>query len=196
MKREPGAALALAILIVMTVLVSFLIVSRDDARTQRDDAEARYVSLTNEPAPTVTATVKQRITLTPKPVPAKTVEVTVRVTERASRSNVRETARTLKSAGGNESPFTGWKARYWAEGQRWAQQPKTRAVIMCESTDRVSAVSSTGKYHGLYQFDRGTWASYGGLELAPLASQATRAEQNYVGYRLFVGRGWSPWSCA
>lgn len=130
------------------------------------------------PGPTKTVVVET-------PGPIKTIEVTRE--PRASREYARKNV---------DSPFTGWKDRYWQEGQNWSQQPKTKAVIMCESTNRVKAVSATGKYRGLYQMDKDAWASYGGLELAARPDLATRQEQNYVAYRLYSSRGWQPWSCA
>jgi hypothetical protein len=186
--------IAIAAGIVGTALLVGTTMGQEQAQAERDDLLYRLEEATSRPFPTVTERIKEP----PKTLPPTTIFVTVtpRATERASRSNVRESARRFTYPRKSEGFFTGWKARYWVEGQVWAQTPKVRAVIMCESTDRVGAVSSTGKYHGLYQFDRQTWASYGGLELAPLASKATRAEQNYVAYRLYTGRGWKPWGCA
>jgi hypothetical protein len=92
--------------------------------------------------------------------------------------------------------LSAWQQRYWNEGQVWATWPKTRAVIACESTNNPTAVSKTGKYRGLYQMDASFWRSYGGLALASSPDRATRAEQNYVAYRGYTSRGWSPWTCA
>jgi hypothetical protein len=183
---------AIAAAIVGTALLIGTTMGQEQAQADRDEYRYQLEQLESRPFPTVTVmTPGPTVTVTPKPKPAKTIYIE-RSSDRASRSSTNRASSSTKPSG----PLSGWKARYWTQGQEWAQRPKTRAVIMCESTDRVGAISSTGKYHGLYQFDRQTWASYGGLELAPLASQATRAEQNYVAYRLYVGRGWAPWGCA
>ena len=52
------------------------------------------------------------------------------------------------------------------------------------------AVDPSGTYHGLYQFDAGTWRSMGGTGVA---SQASADEQTYRAKLLFVQRGSSPW---
>lgn len=125
--------------------------------------------------------------------------------ERAQRAKARSAASPKKASAPSVSraavqrtsgPLTGWKARYWSEAQVWAQQPKTRSVIFCESSNDPQKVSKTGKYRGLYQFDKDFWASYGGLELASRPDLASRAAQNYVAYRGYVGNGWGRWECA
>jgi hypothetical protein len=150
-----------------------------------------------EPSPAITKTATQRVTLPPRTLPPRTIEVT-RIVERASRSSQRVNVpeRTSGQRLVELTPITGWRADYWRKAQAWAQTPKVRAVIDCESSNRVDAVSRTGKYRGLFQFDARTWASYGGLEIARRADLASRAAQNYVAYRLFSGRGWAPWDCA
>ena len=53
------------------------------------------------------------------------------------------------------------------------------ALANCESGGNPSAVSSTGKYRGLYQFSRETWASVGGSgdpAAASAAEQTKRAQ--------------------
>jgi hypothetical protein len=150
-----------------------------------------------EPAPAVTTAVTQRVTLPPRTLPPRTIEVT-RTIERASRSSQRVTVpeRTSGQRLVELTPITGWRADYWRKAQAWAQTPKARAVIACESSNRADAVSRTGKYRGLWQADAGFWASYGGLEIARRADLASRAAQNYVAYRGFISRGWSAWECA
>lgn len=66
-----------------------------------------------------------------------------------------------------------------------------QALRMCESSNRVSAVSRTGKYRGLYQFDLPTWQSVGGSGDPALA---TRAEQHRRAVLLHSKRGWQPWA--
>jgi hypothetical protein len=133
----------------------------------------------------------------PRTLPPRTVEVT-RIVERASRSSQRVNVpeRTSGQRLVELTPITGWRADYWRKAQAWAQTPKARAVIACESSNRADAVSRTGKYRGLWQADADFWASYGGLEIARRADLASRAAQNYVAYRGFVSRGWSAWECA
>jgi uncharacterized protein YabE (DUF348 family) len=53
------------------------------------------------------------------------------------------------------------------------------ALAQCESGGNPGAVSSTGKYRGLYQFSRETWASVGGSgdpAAASVAEQTRRAQ--------------------
>lgn len=69
-------------------------------------------------------------------------------------------------------------------GLNWA------ALAACESGGDPRAVSSTGKYMGLYQFDLGTWASVGG---SGRPSDASAAEQTSRAQRLYAGAGRSPW---
>ncbi len=69
-------------------------------------------------------------------------------------------------------------------GLNWA------ALAACESGGRVNAVSSTGRYHGLYQFSVATWASVGG---SGLPSQASAAEQTLRAQMLFDRSGAGQW---
>ena len=64
------------------------------------------------------------------------------------------------------------------------------ALRMCESSNRTNAVSRTGKYRGLYQFDLPTWESVGGVGDP---ARATRAEQHKRATILHSKRGWQPW---
>jgi len=68
--------------------------------------------------------------------------------------------------------------------EQWA------ALRMCESSNRTNAVSRTGKYRGLYQFDLPTWKSVGGMGDPATAS---RAEQHKRAAMLYAKRGWQPW---
>lgn len=74
-----------------------------------------------------------------------------------------------------------------AEGPTPAQWETLR---MCESSNRPNAVSRTGKYRGLYQFDLTTWESVGGKGDPAMA---TRAEQHRRAIILQSKRGWKPW---
>jgi hypothetical protein len=64
----------------------------------------------------------------------------------------------------------------------------------CESSNRHTVVSRTGKYRGLYQFDLPTWKSVGGTGDP---AKATRREQIKRATILYQKRGWQPWpQCA
>lgn len=60
-------------------------------------------------------------------------------------------------------------------------------LAACESGGRPTAVSSTGKYHGLYQFSIPTWRAVGG---SGLPSQAPAAEQTARAQKLFQIANW------
>lgn len=64
------------------------------------------------------------------------------------------------------------------------------ALAMCESGGNPRAVSASGRYRGLYQFDLETWRSVGGHGDP---AQASRAEQTYRAQLLYRERGRSPW---
>jgi resuscitation-promoting factor RpfB len=61
-------------------------------------------------------------------------------------------------------------------------------LAQCESTGNWAINSGNGYYGGL-QFDRGTWAAYGGTKYAPLPHQASREEQIAVAERVRADRG-------
>jgi soluble lytic murein transglycosylase-like protein len=63
-------------------------------------------------------------------------------------------------------------------------------IAACESGGDPTAVSADGAYHGLYQFDYGTWASVGGSGDPAAASPA---EQSYRAALLYSQSGSSPW---
>jgi hypothetical protein len=63
-------------------------------------------------------------------------------------------------------------------------------IAACESGGDPTAVSPDGTYHGLYQFDYGTWASVGGSG-DPAAASAE--EQSYRAALLYAQSGSSPW---
>jgi peptidoglycan hydrolase-like protein with peptidoglycan-binding domain len=67
-------------------------------------------------------------------------------------------------------------------------------IAACESGGNPSAVSSTGRYRGKYQFDRQTWRAMGGSG-DPAA--APEAEQDRIAAQLLARRGTAPWpNCA
>jgi hypothetical protein len=64
------------------------------------------------------------------------------------------------------------------------------AIAQCESGGDPAAVDASGTYRGLFQFDRGTWASVGGSgdpAAAPALEQYRRAAM------LYARSGASPW---
>jgi resuscitation-promoting factor RpfB len=71
-----------------------------------------------------------------------------------------------------------------ADSLNWA------ALARCESGGNPRAVSSTGKYHGLYQFSQATWNSVGG---SGSPSQASPDEQTYRAKVLYNRSGAGQW---
>ena len=71
-----------------------------------------------------------------------------------------------------------------ADGLNWA------ALAKCESGGRPDAVSSNGRYHGLYQFSVATWQSVGG---SGLPSDASADEQTYRAQLLYNKAGAGQW---
>jgi hypothetical protein len=63
-------------------------------------------------------------------------------------------------------------------------------IAACESGGDPAAVSADGAYHGLYQFDPGTWAAVGGSGDPAAASPE---EQTYRAALLYAQSGSSPW---
>jgi hypothetical protein len=64
------------------------------------------------------------------------------------------------------------------------------ALAQCESSRNPGAVSSSGRYRGLYQFDLPTWRSVGGAG-DPAAASPT--EQTLRAQLLYNVRGRAPW---
>ncbi|WP_146927159.1 resuscitation-promoting factor [Cellulomonas xylanilytica] len=71
-----------------------------------------------------------------------------------------------------------------ADSLNWA------ALARCESGGNPSIVSSTGKYHGLYQFSVSTWQAVGG---AGLPSDASAEEQTARAKMLYNRSGAGQW---
>ena len=71
-----------------------------------------------------------------------------------------------------------------ADSLNWA------ALARCESGGNPTVVSSTGKYHGLYQFSVGTWQAVGG---AGLPSEASADEQTARAKMLYNRSGAGQW---
>ena len=73
-----------------------------------------------------------------------------------------------------------------ADGLNWA------ALAACESGGRPNAVSASGKYRGMYQFSRTTWAGVGGTG-DPAAASVD--EQTYRAQLLYNRSGAGQWGC-
>lgn len=76
--------------------------------------------------------------------------------------------------------------------EQWA------ALRQCESSGSYSIVSSNGRYHGAYQFNRSTWdglaAQVGRSDLVGVApSQAAPSDQDALALLLWQQRGNQPW---
>ena len=95
---------------------------------------------------------------------------------------------TVTRAPVDEHVTVGTKARPvntpTADGLNWA------ALAACESGGRPTAVSGTGKYHGLYQFSTATWQAVGG---SGLPSAASADEQTYRAQLLYNRAGAGQW---
>ena len=65
-------------------------------------------------------------------------------------------------------------------------------LAMCESTGNWSINTGNGFYGGL-QFTQSTWLAFGGGQYAPLAHQATRAQQIEVAKKTQAVQGWGAW---
>jgi hypothetical protein len=89
---------------------------------------------------------------------------------------------------------TRWPVRITPRSSRsHARQPlhpDFAALARCESTNNPRAVSPSGAYRGLYQFDLRTWRAVGGHG-DPI--DASRAEQTKRARLLYADRGRKPW---
>ncbi|WP_335939731.1 transglycosylase family protein [Streptomyces sp. PTD5-9] len=69
------------------------------------------------------------------------------------------------------------------------------AVAQCESGGNWSINTGNGYYGGL-QFSQSSWAAAGGLQYAPRADLATKAQQIATAERLLAMQGPGAWGCA
>jgi len=71
------------------------------------------------------------------------------------------------------------------------------ALRQCESTGNYSAVSSSGRYRGAYQFNRTTWDGVAGRHDPSLVgidpAAASPADQDAMAFALYEDRGDQPW---
>ena len=63
-------------------------------------------------------------------------------------------------------------------------------IAQCESNGDPTAISSTGRYRGKYQFSRATWRDLGGSGDPAAASESV---QDAMAAKLLAQRGTSPW---
>jgi uncharacterized protein YabE (DUF348 family) len=163
-----------------------------------------------QPGDVVTVTrVSGRTTIKSDPVPFSTQTrkdsskfVGTRIVERAGRPGVVEKKYELRIINGKRSGVRLVEKRFKAK-------PITQIVVIgtkpiprapravanlnwpglaaCESGGRPTAVSSTGKYHGLYQFSIPTWRAVGG---SGLPSKASPSEQLARAQKLFQIANW------
>ena len=70
-------------------------------------------------------------------------------------------------------------------------------LAKCESTNNPRAVSKSGRYHGLYQFDQRTWNGVAKSVLPEYVgvtpSQAPAEVQDAMARALYAARGRNPW---
>jgi murein DD-endopeptidase MepM/ murein hydrolase activator NlpD len=102
------------------------------------------------------------------------------VKKKTVRKTERKVVRKDRSSRSDDRPSSG-KANL---SGAWAK------VANCESSGNPRAVSSNGKYHGLFQFDHQTWRSVGG---SGSPSKASAAEQLMRAKKLYSQRGAQPW---
>jgi len=153
----------------MTAMVLYVVADAENMRHQRDALQRSYTEATERPIPTVTSTV----TAPPVTLPPKTVEVTVRVTERADRSQVaRAPARATSSA----------------LGSTWDR------LAQCESGGNWQINTGNG-YGGGLQFSLRYWPFMANLAdvNARYPWQATKAEQIAVAEVILSRQGWQAW---
>ncbi|HEY0189167.1 MAG TPA: transglycosylase family protein [Cellulomonas sp.] len=97
-------------------------------------------------------------------------------TERPTVSTSTSTSTATTATGGGDAASLNWSA-----------------LAQCESGGRATAVSSNGKYYGLYQFSVSTWQAVGGTGLP---SEASADEQTARAQALYNRSGSGQWpSC-
>lgn len=77
-----------------------------------------------------------------------------------------------------------------ATKERPSMPPHLAAIAACESGGNPRAIGGGGLYRGLFQFDRGTWASVGGSGDPAAASPAEQIKRAEI---LYSRAGSAPW---
>jgi resuscitation-promoting factor RpfB len=112
--------------------------------------------------------------------------------EKSIRLGHRKVQRTQAAHGdgadGNAGPLSG--GGFPSPQSVGVSSATLEAIAACESGGDPTAVSADGSYHGLYQFDYGTWASVGG---SGDPSAASPEEQTYRAALLYARSGSSSW---
>ena len=106
--------------------------------------------------------------------------------EQLATTVTREPVDELVTVGTKARPVPSGSVPATADGLNWA------ALARCESGGRPNAVSSTGKYRGLYQFSTTTWQSVGGTGDPAAASVE---EQTMRAQMLYARSGAGQWGC-
>ncbi len=128
--------------------------------------------------------------LTPEPSRSPSVVLGTPASPAQPRSTPSRADRTRPTAGHTHAHVHPKRTLVKRDGLNWA------ALARCESSGNPRAVSSSGKYRGLYQADASFWRTYGGLAYASRADLATASQQTAVAMRGYQARGRSPWpSC-
>jgi len=79
-----------------------------------------------------------------------------------------------------------------AQAKRFAKTAKVTSIRWRESNGQYKINTGNG-YFGAYQFDSGTWASNGGRKFGYNAHQAPKWAQDYIMFKTWQKRGFSPW---
>jgi uncharacterized protein YabE (DUF348 family) len=154
---------------VLTAPVPFRTVETDDPEAFEGEETVTQEGVPGEQATTVRVTV---------------VDGVETAREELSTTVTRPAVDELVTVGTKERPVPAGGVPATADGLNWA------ALAQCESGGRPTAVSSTGKYHGLYQFSVATWQSVGG---SGLPSQASAEEQTTRAQMLYARSGAGQW---
>ena len=169
-QRAAGACLAVSIVALVTALVAFL---------STDPGPDRI------PGTTVPITITTPQTSPPAESPRPTA---TRAASRSRRAATRVNPTPQAASPGKDAHdgrhLSGPGVPAHVAALHWDR------LAHCESTSNPRAVSDGGTYRGLYQFDRPTWRSVGGLG-DPI--DASPAEQTYRAQLLYLERGRRPW---
>jgi len=123
---------------------------------------------------------------TPRHAAPRPQRVRYRGRHRGASTTTRALAVGGVGAGTLATSVLGAPAAHAATSAQWDR------VAACESSGNWHADTGNGYYGGL-QFTASTWDAYGGQSYAPLASEASPAEQMTVANRVLASQGWGAW---